>query len=212
MWQREKNKAVILFEAEESEKEHEANEIYRRLWEYAQEHEMSIVGSFAAAKGEFFLAFSHAIKACSKNDATILLLDTLLSFQFSYKELSAALKMIADTTITLMVDGFCLDPKTSSVFLSMLNAAAKVEKEQHSSRIKNSLQLLSKKGKSLGARKYGSVPEEARIIRQIIGLNKQGKSLDEICRLLENNNIKTTQDKRWYPTTIKRLIDRHKKN
>ncbi len=111
----------------------------------------------------------------------------------------------------MLGDGSLIGVDFLTIFLTMLKTSAEIEKKQRSKRIKNSLQLITKKGRTLGGRKYGSIPEEARIIRQILQLDKEGKSLEAICLMLTANNIKTLQNKKWYPTTVKRLIERHKK-
>lgn len=210
MNQKEKNSAVILFTRSESL--NDENTIYQRLCQSAHARNFTIAGSFAICREEFFDGLLHALDVCSKNKANYLLIDSILSIRLSYKELFAALEHLIKHKISLVIDEILLEPTMLLLCSSVLSSAAAIEKEQHSTRIKNSLQHRSLQGQRLGGRKYGSKPEEARIIRQIISLNEEGKSLDEICRLLAVNNIKTMQDKKWYPTTIKRLIDRYRKD
>jgi hypothetical protein len=84
------------------------------------------------------------------------------------------------------------------------------EHEERSSKIKQSLNLVKQSGRKLGGKPFGVTASELTIIQQILNLYKNGYGLKKICDLLESNNIKTVANKRWYPTTIKRIIERTK--
>ncbi len=207
----EEKNVVILFVNQTISYESAKQDQYTYLSSLARDQGLVITGCFAVPEEQFVLGFSHAMTSCLKHQAKILMLDQASSLFFNYQELSEALNSLTTHNISLMLGDFLISPNYLAVFLTMLRASAGAEKKARSGRIKNSLHLLSKKGVALGGRKYGSNPEEARIIRQILELHKDGKSLEDICLMLAVNNIKTLQNKKWYPTTVKRLIERHKK-
>lgn len=207
-----KEKVVILFLTSETEEGLLAKqERYLKLSALAHGLGFGIAGVFAVPESQCKLGFSHAIAACIAHNAKTLLLDQINSLALGYDELAQAFKMLFKNDITLRLsDSLVVTSAHVQFIVDLLEANTQAERKARSGRIKNSLEKLSKKGIVLGGRKYGSTPEEARIIRQILKLDSEGKSLEEICQLLDKNNIKTARNKKWYPTTVKRLIERNK--
>lgn len=205
-------KVVILFITPETEEGSQTKqERYQKLSSRAREMGFIVAGVFAVPLSQCNLGFSHAVASCLAHGAKILFLESAHSLALGFEELAQALRVLVHNHITLMVgDTSVVTSDYLKIFLDVLEANAQAERNNRSGRIKNSLLQLAKKGVVLGGRKYGSTPEEARIIRQILKLNNEGKSLEEICQLLDKNNIKTARNKKWYPTTVKRLIERNK--
>ncbi|MCA9507147.1 MAG: recombinase family protein [Myxococcales bacterium] len=206
-------KAVILFLIVPSEqKDFERSEQFNLLCDRAATMGFEIAGFFAVPQSQSNLGFTHAIDSCLTHHAKTILINDFTKCELKYKELRIFMAALLKNNISLMSDDDrCLSLDNLKIFSDLLESCALAETKTHSTRIKQSLKELSQQGYVLGAKKFGSTPQEMRIIKQILKLESQGKSLQEICHLLSKNNIKTTRNKKWYPTTVKRLIDRNKK-
>lgn len=182
-----------------------------RMRDFALRQDLTVVGFFSIEKNKILEGIRHALTLCSRNRATSLIMDELATFFLPPRELLEVLRTMESSGITIMFaqENFHLDHKTLNIIWRFLHLSQNALREQRSEKIKKS---LKKKGAVVfGGRKFGAIASESYVIKQITHLREQGKSFQMICEMLENNHIKTAQNKKWHPTTVKRILERAQK-
>ena len=201
-------KTVALFISSEPHDEENDATKQALLRECAIKLSLTIVSFVALPKTSLFELLSQALSICKSNDAA-LLIDEQRTFFLSHRELENFLKVLDEYKISIIAarSGLILKPEYIALFINFLQLSAQAEHAQHSKSIKRSLKLKKRQGVKLGGKKFA----EDEIIKQIVELYKLGTSLQEICNILCANDVKSAYNKKWYPTTIKRIIIRETK-
>lgn len=179
---------------------------------YAEMRDIEIASFLVLERKDMKEGFLHAVNLCTSHRARMIIIDAFENMFMPVRDLIQMLTSLIEYDITLSsaYDNVVMDFDELLAFSIMLKASLACEHETKSNQIKKSLKAVQKKGKRLGGIAFGAKPSEGVIIRQIMKLYEDGFSLQKICNLLESNNIKTVAKKTWHPTTVKRIIDRHK--
>jgi len=174
---------------------------------------LTIVSFVALPKISLFQRLSQTLGICRLNSANILLVDELKTLFLSHQELINFLKISQENKISIVSASSkaLLTPEYLGVLSELLQTSIQAEANQRAKNIKKSLWLKRRQGVTLGGKKFGVIHEESEIIKQILELKKAGKTLQEICNILSTNDIKSMHNKKWHPTTIKRIINRETK-
>ncbi|MFC8504138.1 recombinase family protein [Pedococcus sp. NPDC057267] len=97
----------------------------------------------------------------------------------------------------------------------MLGSAARYESEHKSARQRRKHQEIAKAGKASGggSRAYGFEPDfmtiresEASMLRSLAARFLAGESIGSLVKWLQANNIPTTTDGQWKPSTLRRVL------
>jgi DNA invertase Pin-like site-specific DNA recombinase len=205
--------AVALFIATENTDAFAYQDKQTFIRDFALLHDIRIVGFLAIERFGIQNGITHAIELCSIHSARTLIIDDLRTFSLSHKDLVKLLGMLVSGNITIrfVSSNSILDHMVLNTMHHILMTSARMDNEIRSQKIKKSLVLKKRKGAKLGGRKFGSDTRETYVIHQILKLHSQGTSLLKICDLLAKNGIKTTQNKKWHPTTVKRILERMRK-
>lgn len=179
---------------------------------FAEHHHLSMVGFLVVEPGSVTTALNHALSLCSVHQARVIVVDQYSTLFLLPKDLKKTLALLVEQKITLAYahDGCILSEEALNGVYHLLSASIVCEQEHRSSRIKKSLLAIKKKGRHLGGKAFGGSSQELTVIKQIVKLHEDGFSLQKICDLLLVNNIKTVSNKRWHPTTVKRILERAK--
>jgi len=179
------------------------------LRECATKYCLNIVSFVALPKTSLFEGLKQIIGIASSKNAHAFLIDEKDTLFLSGVELKNFFELLYKHKISIIAarSGLILGPHHVAVFADFLQTSAQAEHERHGQVIKRSLRLKKRQGIKLGGKKFA----EAEIIEQIMDLHRQKKSLHEICVILTMNDVKSTHNKKWYATTIKRIIDRENK-
>jgi hypothetical protein len=118
----------------------------------------------------------------------------------------------AGISICLVNPKVCLEATCLHTWAELFMGGLKASSVAHSRQIKKGLAKRKKQGHPMGARPYGSNEGEVLALQEMLELTQKGMSLQKICDHLNRQNIQTVQQKTWYPTTIKRLLSRIRKN
>lgn len=200
------NRAVALFKISSPS----SNDIQENIRDFAQEHNIDIIVFIGVHDNGELSSLLHAQSLVVANKVSMILID-------SYKTIAVSLKYGADfwanchkyaISLVSIEDNITLSPAIMGIFNKILLSNMAKEHEERSCKIKRSLLLSKQKGVKLGGRSFGCSSQELNIIQQISKLHKSGFSLKKICDLLSINNIKTVANKKWHPTTVKRIIER----
>lgn len=205
----ENQKAVAIFIASGSHEEENDAAKQVVLRECAMKLCLTIVSFVAIPRASLFERLGQALGICKSNGASALLIDEKKTFFLSHRELKDFFRILFEQKISVVAarSGAILTPDQLACCADFLQLSAQAEHEQHGKSIKRSLRLKKRQGIKLGGKKFA----DTEIIKQIVDLHKIGKSLHEICIILSANDVKSTHNKKWYPTTIKRIIDRENK-
>lgn len=180
------------------------------LRDFANRHQMTIVGFLATERSKLGSGIRHAISLCITNQASHIIIDDVTTLSLPPKDLTEVVGMLilAGVAVIFLADGSVLDSPTLKTLHHLLSLSVLADNEARSQRIKKSLLIKKRKGAKLGGRKFGLASSESYVINQIMELRARGVSLQIICDMLEQNDIKTIQNKKWHPTTVKRIIER----
>ena len=151
---------------------------------------------------------AKALAHCRKTKATLLIA--------RLDRLSRSLSFVAQL-LDANVEIKCADmPEANRLLLQMLAVFSEHERQMIRARTKAALQAAKARGVELG--KNGKVlaelnkQEAANFAKTIIPHIEDAKangcqSLRQICKYLNNMNIKTQTQGLWHPTSIKRILD-----
>lgn len=89
---------------------------------------------------------------------------------------------------------------------SMLGAIAQYEKRLISMRTKAALARAKAAGKRIGSPRVEHV--RPWLVKRLVGMRLAGLSYPAICKQLHLAGVKPDRGHTWYPTTIKRILDR----
>ncbi|HXW52966.1 MAG TPA: recombinase family protein [Myxococcota bacterium] len=202
-------KGIALFAAEISDAavNQEKQDAMR---DFAHDRGIDIVGFLAIEKAHLTSGIEHAISMCLDKRASHIIIDELARLTLPPRNLINVLTLLVAKKIDLASakDGTVLTSSTLATLHQLLTLSMSADAQIRSQKIKNALLKKKRKGLKLGSRKFGAVPSESYVIRQMMKLREQGHSLQTICQLLENNQIHSAQKKKWHPTTVKRILDR----
>lgn len=170
----------------------------------------SIVAFLAIPEAARLKHLQHALSLITKLDVSVIIIESASTLALPSLDLEQIFDFLAAHEISLApADAACLDAEHLKMMLGFLKMSREAEKKLHAKRIKKSLLAQKKLGKKLGAKNFGEREDEKIIINQILELYSQGMNLPKICELLSVKNIKSMHQKKWHPTTLKRIIERH---
>lgn len=166
--------------------------------------------SFLAMSKINIKRLKQALLLCKRSGAKTIILDDFQHIFLEPKDLIDFLSEIADHGMGL------IDAKTKAFFESahiksmkqLFFISIKAKNELHKDKIKRSLRKKKQEGVRLGAHRFGDKPEEYEIMKYILELHKTGLSLNKICSYLNLREVKSAHHRKWYPTTVKRIIER----
>lgn len=172
---------------------------------YASDHDLDIVG-FYVVLDDIERGLSEALHAAESKKAGHIILSSAQTLELVPEILISVIDRLIEQKVYLSFasDDVRYDAKSLSVLKKLLNASKTAVYHARSHRIKSGL----KNKRPATTRKFGIGEDEQCIIRQIFDLHEQGQSLQRICELLAMGDVKTVQNKKWHPTTIKRILDR----
>lgn len=205
-------KAVAIFVSNSKEGMPSDEQKQTILREFALQRQIAIV-SFLAMDGENTSAgIRHALSLCEAEFATCIVCDEPATFALLPEELGEILDTVARRGWSLLFadSGAIFDRKIADSMRTILRMSNWLLNQSRSKKIKSSLMLRKRRGIRLGGKKFGISSSEQTIIKQIQKLHEKGLSLQKICALLSANDIKTTNNKTWHPTTVKRILERTK--
>lgn len=202
--------AVFIDSPDEARANHEVQTVFR---EFAEHHKLAIVGFFAIERENVSKSIKHVVEMCGADAAQVIIVDEPRTLAIVHQELMNLLLLLSSRkgAIGFLALNLLMDATLLGALSELLRAGRLAENELRSQKIKKSLHLKKRKGMVLGGRKYGSAGQESTIVRQIKELYADGVSLQKICDLLAHHNIKTMQNKKWHPTTVKRIVERGEK-
>jgi DNA invertase Pin-like site-specific DNA recombinase len=200
--------AIALFKAPCLESPHTQEHIR----EFAEVHNLNIIAFYGVNDGGALAALLHAESILISEKAKMILIDAYKTIAVPIKDLQRAFDIWAKYEISLacVQDNIVLNHVFITSFKQILLASVAKEHEERSAKIKQSLKVVKQSGVKLGGKRFGISAKELTIIQQILKLYEMGFSLKKICDLLASNNIKTATNKRWHPTTVKRIVERTK--
>lgn len=180
--------------------------------DFAARHNLVIVGFFAIAH-DAARQVSHAVRYCLQSAIDALIIDEPETIALAQNHLRKIIEdlVAANVELGFISHDLMVPSATINVFFRLLIASNKADRIERSTIIKKSLLKKKQRGIPLGGRKFGAVEQESAIVRQILKLHAEGLSLQKICDLLAHHDIKTIHNKKWYPTTVKRIIERAQK-
>lgn len=204
-----KKSAVALFIASESSFDRQ-----NLIREYATKSDLTIISFLAMDQTNIVSGMNHAIDLCIKSQASYIIVDEPAALAIPLKELINVIDRLANEAIHLSfaIMGLRIDTNSLMAFRAMIMASQTADNQLRSAKIKKSLLQKKRKGLILGGRKFGREANELKIINQILNFHTSGYTLQKICDLLTQSDIKTVQNKKWHPTTIKRILERTIKN
>lgn len=191
-----------------SSADHEGQRAIRQL---AYQKGFDIRAFLAVKPRDLQAGINHALMLCQTEKARCLIFENPQSLILMPKQLVSLLELLHERGIALAFAAHpqLLMPEHSDILRVVLLASMKALHHHRSQSIKRSLKHMKKQGMSLGGRRFGANEREERMAAQIVGMHRDGLSLQKICDLLSLSDIKTVQNKRWHPTTIKRIIERN---
>jgi len=102
-------------------------------------------------------------------------------------------------------------------FLTITAAFAQMERDTIAERTKEALAHKQAQGEHVGSVPFGYVLDgerlanheaEAAVIARVVDLRNAGQTLQEIADTLNAEGISTKRGGRWYPTTVKNILER----
>lgn len=154
----------------------------------------------------------QALRLFQSYDARKLIVDAMDSFFMPAKSLVSFIDFLSENHLELVdasTDAF-FKPSHLESLRTMLQTSILAEKANRGKQIRKSLRLKKRAGAQLGGKKFGHAPEEKEIVERIIALYNSGISLQKICSILSSSDVQSVYRKKWYPTTLKRIIEREK--
>lgn len=204
---------VVFFLGQDLSALEASREIEERLDDLALSEHHQIAGIFAARGSELNQALLQALSYSQKEKAKKLILDKEIILSASLNEQIEVFSRLSLAKMSLMIIGEAsFDDKQLFFMQKMLKAFMEQEKKLRSKIAKQASQKLAQQGHVFGGKKYGQNQREKRIIKQILILHDEGFSFSAICKKLNDNKINTVHGKKWYPMTVKRIIERQLKN
>lgn len=164
----------------------------------------------AVEKAALKESLQHALERAQKEKVNLVLFDSSETLYVSTADLAQFFSTCLKEELSLYFadNGLLWSKAHVGQILNMLTSSLEVDSRLRSERVKGSLKALKARGLRLGGKRFGDRPEDRRIVQQVLGLHKDGLSLQKICSMLALSDIKTVQNKKWHPTTVKRIIER----
>jgi len=180
--------------------------------EFAHGHGYVIVSFLMVEEDAVSTGLNHALSLCAHHQARVIIIDEPATLALPKKELLTFLLSMAEHGLSLIFasSGATIGSEVLYLMYQLFYGSTLCDHKLHSHNIKKSLKSLKQKGVKLGGKPFGAATHESKIIQQILKLHNEGASLQKICDLLRINNIQTVLNKKWHPTTIKRIIERNK--
>ncbi len=158
------------------------------------------------------------IEAKEADTIIILKLDRLTR---SVKDLGIIVELVEKYKANLISVQDSINTSTAGgrLVLNVLGSVAQWEREANGERVKAALSVKRAKGERLGAAPFGyelnketqrleENPQEQRIMAIMRELRASGLTLQRIADELTARGIRTKTGGKWYPTTIKNVIER----
>lgn len=203
-------KAIALFTKAPGKHSDTENE-QALLRSCAEKSHLKIVAFVAMPRARAERLF-QAIEFCKSYKAQRIIMDAMDTLYMPAEPLLSFIALLIHNKIDLIdasTGAFFLAPQLESL-RALLETSALALKAFRGKNIKKSLHLKKRAGAKLGARKYGESPDELAVLKQVIELHDKGLSLQKICTILGSTDIRSVRNKKWHPTTVKRIIDREK--
>lgn len=203
--------AIALFRAVNLHDEGLIKDRQNCMRQFAERHHANIASFLMIEDGFCAEGVEHAIKLAQQQGSSLLVVDSEATISLSFKSLLQFFEIMVNIELCLgfMDSKAYFNQAALKSLCRILRSGIEGDFDQRSQSIKKSLQAVKQKGKKLGGKPFGVNSQQTLIIQQIIKLHKQGFSLQKICDLLSVYNIKTTLNKTWHPTTVKRIIERN---
>lgn len=126
---------------------------------------------------------------------------------------------------TLMMDAFsCMKDNCINVYIlnenrilkseeieliwRALKMARQFDQKIVAARIKRGLKHATLSGRRIGRRPFEDYEINTEIFENVHNMRERGLSLRDICKALNSAGVKTNSQKKWYPTTVKRMLER----
>jgi DNA invertase Pin-like site-specific DNA recombinase len=182
------------------------------LRDYAVMKSLEIVSFLAWDGNDSYSGWLHAIDFAKNSCAPTIIVDDMSTIILTVEQLINVIDalVINNLTLDLANDRVEFDAIYLGAMRNLLAMTKWAEGKKRSESIKKSLKLKKAQGQRLGGQRFGVLAHEANVVQQILKLHEQGSSLQQICQALALTDIKTVRNKKWHPTTIKRIIERSK--
>lgn len=175
----------------------------------ALEHHFRVVGFVAIHSRTPTVWVAQLLRLLAKNPGTGLLCRVVGDVAMNPIVLHEFLVALSKQESFLYLGDAHLELSCESLgaIATLLATALGVQVLERSQAIKKAL-ARKKRVQPLGGVAFGQTEDERKLIGKICRLHNDGMSLQKICDFLSENNIDTVRHKKWYPTTVKRIIER----
>lgn len=205
------DKAIAVFIA--SRPHNGESDAYKQmiLRAVAEKYRITIVAFMAIPKTSLLKHLQHALMPLKSSAAHTIIIDEAPTLFLPPADLRIILHLLAAHKARLIIanTGTNFEPEHLEALSLFLGVSSSAEGAQRGKKIKKSLLRKKREGLVLGGKRFGIDDSEQAIVKQIFDLRASGKSLQKICDLLAANDIKSVRHKKWHPTTLKRIIERH---
>ena len=160
----------------------------------------------------------QALKLLDGGQADALIVVKLDRLTRSVKDLGVLLDNYFGDRFSLMSVSEQVDTRTAGgrLVLNVLMSVAQWEREAISERTKTALTHKKEQGEHCGGVGFGykvinkklAKTEQYKVVKTIEELRNQGLTLQQIADRLNSENVATARGGKWYPTTVKNLVDR----
>jgi DNA invertase Pin-like site-specific DNA recombinase len=145
-----------------------------------------------------------------QNRASALVVESFESFADPHVKMLDAFRSIKEVNarICLLNENRIIEPEEIDLVLRALTMAREFDQRLNAVRIKRGLQHASLSGKPIGRRPFEFEVGNAEILNDVQLMRQRGLSLRDICKALNSAGVKSSSQKTWHPTTIKRMLER----
>lgn len=146
----------------------------------------------------------------SLNRAGALVVESFESFADPHAKMLDAFRCVtaSNARICLLNENRILEAEQVDLVVRALTMAREFDQRLNGARIKRGLQHASLSGKPIGRRPFEFDEANHEVLNDVQAMRQRGLSLRDICKALNSAGIKTSSEKTWHPTTIKRMLER----
>lgn len=182
--------------------------------DFAASRDITIVGFYSVDAATRLSGIIHAANICLEGGASHILFDEPATFMIETSALINVIDRLASKqcSVAMVSSQTIFSHGHLAAMRDIMLACGREDKNARRKNIKRALLKKKRRGFTLGGKKFGSDEQEKAALGMICEFASSGHSLQKICELLAMNDIKTTHQKKWHPTTVKRIIERQNRS
>lgn len=145
-----------------------------------------------------------------ENRASCLVVESFESFADPHMKMLEAFKCVKEfnARICLLDENRVVSPEEVDLVVRALAMAREFDQRLNAARIRRGLQHASLSGRPIGRRPFEHDEANSEVLRDVQLMRERGLSLRDICKALNSAGVHTSSKRTWYPTTIKRMLER----